>query len=128
MTIVTGSPVSYLNWATTKQILEGSPKTKFIPAERLNLSAQFIDYNKELILILGALKAYIRSTGWEVTGVSFVVTERRSRCILVLDLQSKVGTHTTQKTATTEKSRFDVLLCGSHKVGNKKIVKTCGPF
>ena len=116
MTIDTGSPVSYLNWATTKQILEGSPKTKFIPAERLNLSAQFIDYNEQLILILGALKAYIRSTGWEVTGVSFVVTERRTRCILVLDLQSKVGTHTTQKTATTEKSRFDVLLCGSHKV------------
>ena len=50
MTIDTGSPVSYLNWATTKQILEGSPKTKFIPAERLNLSAQFIDYNKQLIL------------------------------------------------------------------------------
>ena len=66
MTIDTGSPVSFLNWATTKQILEGSPNPKFIPAERLNLSAQFVNYNEHPVLILGALKADIRSAGWEV--------------------------------------------------------------
>ena len=66
MTIDTGSPVSLLNWATTKQILEGPTNSKFIPAEKLNLSAQFVDYNKRPILILGALKANLRSAGWEV--------------------------------------------------------------
>ena len=82
-----------------------------MPAESLNLSAQFFDYYKQPILILGASKANIRSAGWEVKGVSFLVTERRTRCILGLDLQTKIGMHTTQKTAPTEKSRFDVLLC-----------------
>ena len=66
MTIDTGSPVSFLNWATTKQILEGSTNSNFNPAEKLNLSAQFVEYNKRPILILGALKAIIRSAGCEV--------------------------------------------------------------
>ena len=43
-------------------------------------------------------------------GVSFLVTERRTRCILGLDLQSKIGIHTTQKMAPSENSKFDVLL------------------
>ena len=49
MTIDTGSPVSFLNWATAKQILESSKNTKFTPRENLNLTAQFVDYNKQLI-------------------------------------------------------------------------------
>ena len=44
-------------------------------------------------------------------GASFLITERRTRCILGLDLQSKVGIHTTQKLAPKDKTRFDVLLC-----------------
>ena len=75
------------------------------------MSAEFVDYHKQPILILGALKADISSAGWEVKGVSFLVTERRTRCILGLYLQGKVGIHTTQKTARTEKPRFDVLVC-----------------
>ena len=38
MTIDTGSPVSFLNWTTAKQLLEGSSEIKFIPAEKLNLT------------------------------------------------------------------------------------------
>ena len=110
MTIDTGSPVSLLNWATTKQILEGPTNSKFFPAVKLNLSAQFVDYNKRPILILGALKASVRSAGWEVLGAMLLVTERRMRCILDLDLQSKLGFQTTQKSAPTRRSRFDVLL------------------
>ena len=111
MTIDTGSPISLLNWTTTKQILEGPSNSKFIPAEKLNLPAQFEDYNKRPILILGALKANLRSAGWEVSGAMLLVTERRMRCILGLDLQSKLGIQTTQKSAPTRRSRFDVLLC-----------------
>ena len=93
--IDTGSPVSFINWATAKQILESSKNPKFIPRENLNLTAQFVDYNKQPINILGAITTTIRSAGWEVVGASFLITERRTRCILGLDLQSKVGIHTT---------------------------------
>ena len=110
MTIDTGSPVSLLNWTTTKQILEGPSNSKFIPAEKLSLPAQFVDYNKRPILILGALKANLRSAGWEVSVAMLLVTERRMRCILGLDFQSKLGIQTTQKSAPTRRSRFDVLL------------------
>ena len=111
MTIDTGSPVSFLNWATAKQILESSKNTRFIPRENLNLTAKFVDYNKQPINILGAITTTIRSAGWEVVGASFLITERRTRCILGLDLQSKVGIHIKQKLAPKEKTRFDVLLC-----------------
>ena len=111
MTIDTGSPVSFLNWATAKHILETSKNTKFTPRENLNLTAQFVDYNKQPINILGAITTTIRSTGWEVVGASFLITERRTRCILGLDLQSKVGIQTTQKLAPKDKTRFDLLLC-----------------
>ena len=86
MTIDSGSPVSFLNWATAKQILESSENTKFIPRENLNLSAQFVDYNKQPNNFLGAITTIIRSAGWEVVGASFLITERRTRCILGLDL------------------------------------------
>ena len=110
MTIDTGSPVSFLNWATAKQILESSKNTRFISRENLNLTTKFVDYNKQPINLLGAITTTIRSAGWEVVGASFLITERRTRCILGLDLQSKVGIHTTQKLAPKEKTRFDVLL------------------
>ena len=111
MTIDTGSPVSFLNWATAKQILESSKNTKFSPRENLNLTAQFVDYKKQPSNILGAITTTIRSAGWEVVGASFLIRERRTRCILGLDLQCKVGIHTTQKLAPKDKKRFDVLLC-----------------
>ena len=85
MTVDTGSPISFLKWPTANLILESSDKAKFTPAERLNLPAQFVDYNKHSIVILGALKANIRSAGWEVNEATFLITERRTRCILGLD-------------------------------------------
>ena len=123
MTIDTSSPVSLLNWATTKQILEGPKNSKFIPVEKLNLSAQFVDYNKRPILILGALKVNLRSADWEVLGAMLLVTERRMRCILGLDLQSKLGIQTTQKAAPTQKSRFDVPLCEQSEGWKQKFYK-----
>ena len=111
MTIDTGSPVSFLNWATAKQLSEGSSEIKFIPAEKLILTTQFVDYNKPQIKIVGAVRANIRSAGWEVQDVSLLVTERRARCILGLSLNGKVGIHTSQKSAPTNRSSFEVLLC-----------------
>ena len=111
MTIDTRSPVFFLNWTTAKQLMEGATKVKFIPPEKLNLSTQFVDYNKQPIQILGALCTSIRSAGWEVTDGTFLVKERPARCILCLDLQGKLGTQTTQQSAPSQKSRLDVLLC-----------------
>ena len=125
MTIDTGSPVSFLNWATAKQILESSKNTKFMPRENLNLTTKFVDYNKQPITILGAITTTIRSAGWEVVGASFLITERRTRCILGLDLQSKVGIRTPQKLAPKEKTRFDVLLCDQSKGWKNKFYSKC---
>ena len=111
MTIDKRSPVSFLNWTTAKQLMEGATKIKFIPPEKLNLSTQFVDYKKQPIQKLVALCTSIRSAGGEVTDSTFLLTERRARCILGLDLQGKLGIQTTQKSAPSQTSRFDVLLC-----------------
>ena len=123
MTIDTGSPVSFLNGTTAKQLLDGSSEIKFIPAEELNFTTQFVDYNKHPIQILGAVSANIRSAGWEDQYVSLLVTERRARCNLGLDLQGKMGIHTSQKSAPTNRSRFDVLLCEQSEGMKQQIYK-----
>ena len=46
MTVDTGSPISFINWTVAKQILGSTGKIQFTPVEKLNLSAQFVDYNK----------------------------------------------------------------------------------
>ena len=111
MTVDTGSPISFINWTVAKQILDSSGKIQFTPVEKLNLPAQFVDYNKKPIAILGSVKAKIRSAGWEVPDATFLITERRTRCILGLDLQNKVGITTTQRPVPKIKSRFDIMLC-----------------
>ena len=111
LTVDTGSPVSFLNWATTKEINKKSIKARFIPSDKLNLVIQFVDYNKQPICVLGAVKTNLRSAGWEVKGATFLVTERRTRCIMGFDLQGQVGIATTQKPAPKELSRFEVIMC-----------------
>ena len=111
LTVDTGSPVSFLNWATAKEIMDKSSKVRFIPSEKLNLQTKFVDYNKQPISVLGALKTNLRSAGWEVKGATFLVTERKTRCIMGLDLQGQVGIVISQKPAPKELTRFDVLMC-----------------
>ena len=111
MAIDTGRPVSFLNCTTAEQLLEGSSVTKVVPAEKLNLSAQFVDRNNYPILILGAIQANIRLACWEVKNGYLLITELRARYILGLDLRGKTGIHTSQRPVPTKRSRFDVLLC-----------------
>ena len=99
ITIDTGSPISLLNWTVAKQVLDSSGKVQFTSSEQLNLPAQFVDYNKKPIVKLGALKANIPSAGWEIPNATFLITERRTRCIEGLDLQNEIGISTTQKLA-----------------------------
>ena len=121
LTVDTGSPVSFLNWATAKEIMNKSSKVRFIPSGKLNLQTKFVDYNKQPISILGALKTNLRSTGWEVKGATFLVSERKTRCIMGLDLQGQVGIVTTQKPAPKELTRFDVLMCEQSEGWKEKI-------
>ena len=120
MTIDTGSPVSFLNWTTTKQLLEGARKIKFIPAEELNLTTQFADYNKQKIQILEALCTSIRSAGWEVQDASLLLTERPQRCMLGLDLQGKLGIHTSQKSAPSKRKFYKKFLSLFDRKGESK--------
>ena len=60
LTVDTGSPVSFLNWATAKEIMNKSSKVRFIPSEKLNLHTKFVDYNRQPISVLGALKTNVQ--------------------------------------------------------------------
>ena len=91
--------------------MDKSSKVRFTPSEKLNLHTNFVDYNKQPISVLGHLKTNLRSAGWEVKGATFLVTERKTRCIMELDLQGQVGLVTTKKPAPKELTSFDVLLC-----------------
>ena len=79
LTVDTGTPVSFLNWATAKEKMDKSSKVRFISSEKLNLHTKFVDYNKQPICVLGALKTNLRSAGCEVKGATFLVTERKTR-------------------------------------------------
>ena len=81
-----------------------------------------MDYNIQPISSLGKLKTNLWSTGWEVEGATFLVTERRTRCIRGLELQGQVGISTTEKPAPRELSRFDVLMCEQSEVWKNKFV------
>ena len=120
LTVDTGSPVSFLNWATAKEILDKSSKVRFIPSGKLNLQTNFVDYTKQPISILEALKTNLRSAGWEVKGATFLVSERKTRCIMGLDLQGQLGIVTTQKPAPKELTRFNVLMCEQSEGWKKK--------
>ena len=85
LTVDTGSPVSFLNWATARKTMDKSNKTIFIPSEKLNLNTKFVDYNKQPICVLGALKTNLRLAGWEVKGATFLVKDCKTRCIKGLD-------------------------------------------
>ena len=73
LTVDTGIAVSFLNWATTKEVIDESNKARIIPSDKLKLATQFVDYNKQLICVLGALKANLRSEGWEVKKATFLL-------------------------------------------------------
>ena len=94
-----------------KKIIDKSNKARFIPSDKLNLTTQFVDYNKQPVGVLGVLHTNFRSAGWEVKEATFLVMERKTRCIMGLDLQGQVGIATTQKPAPRELYRFDVHMC-----------------
>ena len=76
------------------------------------MAIQFVDYKKQPICVLGALKTNLRSAGCEVRGATFLVTYRKTRCIMGLELQGQVVIdNTKEKPAPKKLSRFDVLMC-----------------
>ena len=56
LTVDTGSLVSLLNWATTKEIIDKSYKARFIPSDKLNSATQFVDYNKQSVCVFGGIE------------------------------------------------------------------------
>ena len=84
---------------------------QFIPAEKFKMANQNVEYNKQLNCVLGLLKTNLRSAGWDVKDATFLMEERKTRCIMGLDLQGQVEISTTQKPALKELSRVDVLIC-----------------
>ena len=68
-----------------------------------------MDYNKKVIQILGALKLPVSSAEWEVPDATFLVVENK-RCLVGLDLQSKIGIVTKQLKKSSVMSVEDATL------------------
>ena len=55
-----------------------------------------VNYNKKPICLLGSICIPISSSGWKVKEACFLVSEKRTRNFLDLDLQDQLGVVTTQ--------------------------------
>ena len=94
MLVDTGSPSSFLNRDTANTILrDAKANAKFIKFADLQLDTLYLDYNKQRILILGALQVSVTSIDWSVQNARFLVVED-NRCLLGLDLQPHLGIFT----------------------------------
>ena len=85
------------------------------------LQLESVDYNKKPIRLLGSIQIPISSSGWRVANAQFLISESRTRNLLGLDLQEKLGFVTTQfKAKTTQSveycsSDFRILVFFFHK-------------
>ena len=96
LTVDTGSPSSFINKFTADSLVaDASTGAKFIPVKLMKHYITHIDYNDKRINILGEVVVRITSAEWEVKEARFLVVEK-ARCLLGLDLHSKLGIRTSQ--------------------------------
>ena len=100
----TGSPVLFLNKRTCDLLLQRSPSIEFRDITRYPIDTLYVDYNKKPIRQLGSIQIPISSSGWRVANAQFLISENRTRNLLGLDLQEKLGIVTTQLKAEAIKS------------------------
>ena len=103
-TVDTGSPVSFLNKRTCDLLLQRSPSIEFRDITRYPIDTLYVDYNKKPIRLLGSIQIPISSSGWRVANAQFLISENRTRNLLGLDLQEKLGLVTKQLKAETTQS------------------------
>ena len=103
-TVDTGSPVSFLNKRTCELLLQRSPSIEFRNITRYPTDTLYVDYNKKPIRLRGSIQIPISSSGWRVANAEFLISESRTRNLLGLDLQEKLGFVTTQLKAETIQS------------------------
>ena len=95
-TVDTGSPVLILNKQTCDLILQRNPSIQFRDITRYPIDTLYVDNNKKPIRLLGSISLPISSSGWKVEDACFLVSENRTRNLLVLDWQDQLGVVTTQ--------------------------------
>ena len=118
MTIDLSSPISFLNWFTKEKLLNVSKKPYF--SGETEAIGKFVDHKKHPFLNLRGLKTDLRSPGWEVKGANLLITEKRTKFILVLALQeAKLGS-LQDKWQQSEKYQGLTFHCASsHKIGKQ---------
>ena len=95
-TIDTGSPASFVNKRTAETLLQKDPNAKIISLDKNPLSTTYVDYNHKPMKLFGILEIDIYSNGWKLPGAKFLISEKRTRCLLGLDIQPDLGIVTTQ--------------------------------
>ena len=86
----------FLNKRTFDLLLQRSPSIEFRDITRYPIDTLYVDYNKKPIRLLGSIQIPISSSGWRVADAQFLISENRTRNLLGLDLQEKLGIVTTQ--------------------------------
>ena len=108
-TVDTRSPVVFLNKRTVHVLLRQNPKSRFISAHNMNNEISYVDYNKNCIKIFGSLTIPVSSGGWKNDNAIFLVSEKKTRCLLGLDLQSSLGMDTVQRNSPQVKTLQNVV-------------------
>ena len=100
-TVDTGSPVSFLNKRTCDFLLQRSPSIEF--RDTLSIPCM-LTITRSPFASWGRFKFRFFSSGWRVANAQFLISENRTRNLLGLDLQEKLGIVTTQLKAKTIQS------------------------
>ena len=96
-TVDTGSPVSFLNKKTADILMKLIPNVKFKDIARHPLDFTYVDYNKRPIKLFGSLEIPITWKGRKIENACFLVSENRTRNLLGMNLQEKLGIETVQR-------------------------------
>ena len=96
-TVDTGSPVSFLNKKTAVILMKRIPNVKLKDITRHPLDVTYVDYNKRSIKLFGSLEIPLTSKGWKIENACFLVPENRTRNLLGMNLQEKLGIETVQR-------------------------------
>ena len=95
-TVDTGSPASFVNKKTADYILKTVPSAKVFTVQESPIDTVYVDYNRKRIELMGTLILDVSSLGWHDKSAKFLISENRTRCLLGLDLQPRLGVKTTQ--------------------------------
>ena len=95
-TVDTGGPASFLNQRTSDLVLKEDKSAIVLSLDEYPIKTKYVDYNHHSNKLFGTIVIKIHSNGWVAENVHFLISDNRTRWLLGLDIQAKIGLMTTQ--------------------------------